>query len=75
MPSIEAPAKPVTVTVTKFIAVPAPLTAPCVAPVAGASIATNGDLLDAYLQDAASLRACAAQMDGVRKLMQEPRHD
>lgn len=70
MPKIEAPATPVTVTVTKFVPVPPALTTPCVDPVAPAAIKTNGDLLDAYLQNTASLKACAAQVDGVRKVME-----
>lgn len=73
MPRIEAPAQPVAVTVTKYVPVPPALTAPCAPPAAGAGLTTNGELLDAYLRDAAALRACAAQVDGVRALMEGPR--
>lgn len=70
MPKIEVPARPVTVTVTKWMPLPAALTARCADPVNPGAIKTNGDLLDAYLQNTASLRTCAAQVDGVREVME-----
>lgn len=58
--------QPVTVTRIEYVALPPALTAPCAAPVDAGT--TNGALLDAYLADAASLAACGARLDAIRKL-------
>lgn len=68
VPRIEVPAHIVTVTQTKYVALPAALVAACALPLPADGIATNSDLLNAYLVDAANLQACAAQVDAIRKL-------
>jgi hypothetical protein len=65
-PRIEVPAKPVTVTVTHYVPIPAQLVQPCAKP--QGKIVTNGDLLNIYLTTDAALSACAAQMDAIRAL-------
>lgn len=64
-----APAKPVIVTRTQYVALDPKLTAPCDQPTPrDKALQTNATLLDAYLHDSAALTACAAQVDGIRAL-------
>lgn len=67
-PAVRVEPHPVKVTVTKYVPLPAALTVPCIPPVSAPTIKTNADLLNAYLQDAASLSQCAAQVEAIRKL-------
>lgn len=63
------PAKPVIVTRTQYVPIPAQFLAPCnKATTEAEALRTNGSLLAAWQHDSTALTACAAQIDGIRAL-------